>query len=138
MIMAALGLVPSAVLEAREVLPGPIRAQVVSVYDGDTITVRARVWLGQDIEVSVRLDGIDTPELRGKCEDEKELARKAREFLIKLAGDTVMLRDIHYGKYAGRVIARVLTEDGEDLVAALINAGHGRPYSGGKRQGWCR
>ncbi len=138
MVLAALGLVPSAALEAGEVLPGPLPAQVVSVYDGDTITVRARIWLGQDIEVSVRLDGIDTPELRGKCEDEKKLAQKARDFLIKLAGDTVMLRDIHYGKYAGRVIARVLTEDGEDLVAALINAGHGRPYSGGKRQGWCR
>ena len=138
MALAACGLVPSASLAAGEVLHGPIPAQIVSVYDGDTITVRARIWLGQAVETQVRLDGIDTPELRGKCEDEKKLAQKARDFLIKLAGDTVMLRDIHYGKYAGRVIARVLTEDGEDLVAALINAGHGRPYSGGKRQGWCR
>ncbi len=136
-IMAALGLVPSAVLEAREVLPGPILAQVISIYDGDTITVRARIWLGQAVETQVRLDGIDTPELKGKCKGEKKLAQKARDFLIELAGDTVTLRDIHYGKYAGRVVARVFIERGTDIVAALLNAGHGRLYSGGKRQGWC-
>jgi endonuclease YncB( thermonuclease family) len=37
--LAALGITTPAGLEAREVLPGPIPAQVVSVYDGDTITV---------------------------------------------------------------------------------------------------
>jgi micrococcal nuclease len=135
--LAALGIIGPVALEAREVLPGPIPAQVVSVYDGDTITVRARIWLGQEIETKVRLDGIDAPELRGKCEDEKELAKNARDFLIKLAGDTVMLRNIRYGKYAGRVVAKVFNENGDNLVASLIHAGYGRPYSGGKRQGWC-
>jgi micrococcal nuclease len=135
--LAALGITGPALLEARETLLGPIQAQVISVYDGDTITVRARIWLGQEVETRVRLDGIDTPELRGKCKGEKELAKKARDFLAKLAGNTVTLRNIRYGKYAGRVIARVLTEGGEDLVAALIHSGHGRPYSGSKRQGWC-
>ena len=138
MALTAFGLVPSAYLAASEILPGPIPAQVVSVYDGDTITVRAHIWLGQEVETQVRLDGINTPELRGKCEGEKKLAQKARDFLIELAGGTVTLRDIHYGKYAGRVVARVFTERGEDLVAALLNAGHGRPYSGGQRQGWCQ
>ena len=137
-IIAALAALGPVALEAREVLPGPISAQVVSVYDGDTMTVRARIWLGQEVEIKVRLDGIDTPELRGKCEGEKALAKKARDFLVKLAGRTVMLRDIRYGKYAGRVVAKVFSESGEDLVASLIHAGHGRPYSGGKRQGWCR
>ena len=136
--LVALGAVPSASLAAGEVLHGPIPAQIVSVYDGDTITVRARIWLGQAVETQVRLDGIDTPELKGKCKGEKKLAQKARDFLIELAGDTVTLRDIHYGKYAGRVVARVFTERGEDIVAALLNAGHGRLYSGGKRQGWCQ
>ena len=122
---------------AGEVLPGPIPAKIVSVYAGDTITVRAHIWLGQDVETKVRLDGIDTPEINGKCDDEKTLAVKARDFLAEQAGDAVMLRDIHYGKYAGRVVASVSTESGIDLVAALIAAGHGRAYSGGKRRGWC-
>jgi micrococcal nuclease len=135
--LAALAITCPAFSEAREVLPGPIPAQVVSVYDGDTITVRARIWLGQEVETKVRLDGIDTPELRGKCEGEKALAKKARDFLTDLAGSTVTLRDIRYGKYAGRVVAKVFTESGEDIVASLIHAGHGRAYSGGKRQGWC-
>ncbi len=122
---------------AGEVLPGPIPAKIVSVYDGDTITVMAHIWLGQDVETKVRLDGIDTPEIKGKCDAEKMAAVKARDFLAELAGDAVTLRDIHYGKYAGRVVASVPTESGMDLVAALIAAGHGRAYSGGKRRGWC-
>jgi micrococcal nuclease len=137
MIVALAALSITSAPEAREVLPGPIPAQVISVYDGDTLTVRARIWLGQEIETKVRLDGIDAPELRGKCKGEKEMAKKARDFLAKLAGSTVMLRNIRYGKYAGRVLAKVFTEGGDDLVASLIHSGHGRAYSGGKRQGWC-
>ena len=35
-----------------------------------------------------------------------------------------------------RLIADVWI-DGRSLAAALIQAGLGRPYAGGKRQGWC-
>jgi len=76
---------------AGEVLPGPMPAKIVSVYNGDTITVRAHIWLGQDVETKVRLDGIDTPEINGKCDAEKTLAVKARDFLAEQAGDAVML-----------------------------------------------
>ena len=31
---------------AGEMLPGPIPAEIVSVVDGDTISVRAHIWLG--------------------------------------------------------------------------------------------
>ena len=48
-----------------------------------------------------------------------------------------MLRNIHYGKYAGRVLARVETSDGEDLNTLLLEAGLARVYDGGKRRSWC-
>ena len=48
---------------AEDVLPGPIPATIERVVDGDTIDVRARIWLGQEIVVRVRLAGLDAPEL---------------------------------------------------------------------------
>ena len=38
---------------AGDVVPGPVPARVVAVIDGDTITVRARIWLGQDASASM-------------------------------------------------------------------------------------
>ena len=112
-------------------------ARVVSVYDGDSIKVEAEIWPGLTWSGSVRVDGVDTPEIRGKCDAEKAAAVAARDFVAARAGDRVTLYDVQLGKYAGRVVARVQLDDGADLTHALIDAGHGRPYDGGKREGWC-
>lgn len=115
-----------------------VPATVVSVYDGDTITVDAFPWPGQTQRTSVRISGIDTAELRGKCPLEKEKARAAKARTIELAGDAVTLVDIHLGKYAGRVVASVILKDGRDLATVLMNDGFARPYSGkGTRKSWC-
>lgn len=135
----ALILVPARLTPARETLPGPVRAEVVRVHDGDTLIVRARIWLGQVVSTKVRLAGVDAPELRGRCAREKKMARAARRFVEgKLAGGSITLRDIRFGKYAGRVLARVITAEGEDLGQALIAAGLARPYRGGRRGRWCQ
>lgn len=127
-------------------LAGPVPAQVVSVLDGDTLEVRVRLWLGQELRTRVRLAGIDAPELSARCEGARALARRARAFLVAQigsaegaggAGGTVRLRDIRNGKYAGRVVARVETPDGEDLGRSLIASGLARPYGGGRRKPWC-
>jgi len=121
-----------------DVLMGPVPAQVLEITDGDTLKVRARIWLGQDVDISVRLAGVDTPELRGRCERERQLAQSARRLVETLIGDRpVILHDIRYGKYAGRVLARVTTDGGEDLAARLIADGLGREYGGAARRGWC-
>ena len=78
------------------------------VIDGDTLVVRARIWLGQEVETAVRLDGIDTPELKSPCAAERELADRARDTITGVAdGRRVVLRDVRYGKFAGRVLARI-------------------------------
>ncbi len=143
-------LIPSLVLSVLLVMPavslvggpdpitGPIRARVLRVFDGDTLVVRARIWLGQEVETRVRLEGVDAPELRGRCARERDLAASARDFVEeRIGGGEVTLREIQYGKYAGRVVARVETEAGEDLTAILIAAHLGRPYGGGGRESWC-
>ena len=122
----------------RDVLAGPVPAEVIEVLDGDTIAVKARIWLGQELATRVRLSGIDAPELHGKCDRERRLAAAARDFLgARLADRPVLLRDVQFGKYAGRVVARVVTDKGEDVADALIEAGLARPYGGGTRRPWC-
>lgn len=123
---------------AREAMEGPVAARVLDVVDGDTLRVRARIWLGQEVTTLVRLDGVDAPELAASCNSERRLARQAREFVrARIGGAAVVLTDIRFGKYAGRVVARVASADEEDLAGALIGAGMGRPYSGGSRASWC-
>ena len=123
---------------AGEVVPGPVPARVLTVIDGDTIAVRARIWIGHDVETRVRLAAVDAPELRGGCERERLLAATARDFLIeKIGGAVVTLTDIRYDKFGGRVLARVQTVAGDDLAALLVGAGLGRAYRGGKRLSWC-
>ncbi len=137
--LAAFAVLASAPACASEVLAGPVPATVLDVIDGDTITVRARIWLGQAIETRVRLADIDTPELRGRCERERALAEAARDTLIAgIADRPVVLSDIRYGTYAGRVVARVSAEGLVDFGQTLLSAGLARAYSGrGPRPDWC-
>jgi micrococcal nuclease len=122
-----------------EALPGPIPARIVKVVDGDTVLVRARIWLDQDVETNVRLRGVDTPERHGKCQDERDAAQTALDFTSqRLSHDQVTLHDVTHDKYGKRVIARIVTAEGEDLSAALIKAGLGREYYGGRKIEWCR
>lgn len=119
-------------------MPGPFAADVVEVVDGDTLEVRVQIWLGQDVITRVRMTGIDTPELRGKCPAEKAMAQAAKEMLARLVADGgVVLRDVSYDKYGGRVLAVVSTRDGRNLAELLIAAGLARPYGGTARAGWC-
>jgi endonuclease YncB( thermonuclease family) len=121
-----------------EVLTGPVQATLIEVIDGDTLKVRARIWLGQEVETSVRLSGIDAPEHNGTCASERRLAAAATEFLHRqLAEGALVLNDIVHDKYGGRVVARVATEDGRDLGRSLVAAGLARHYDGGARPDWC-
>lgn len=143
-LLAAALLLPGAAGAGSRV-PGPLPARVMEVVDGDTLEVRVTIWLDQELITRVRLEGIDTPESRSDCADEKRMAQAAKEKLATLVGPamegrgngTIRLHDVVYDKYGGRVRARVTLADGTDLAQALIRAGHARPYEGGKRQPWC-
>ena len=124
------------VATAADLIPGPINARVVSVYDGDTLKVDAEPWPGLTARTSVRVAGVDTPEIRGKCQAEKDMAIRARDFVRTTVGAQVQLTSIRPGKYAGRVVA-VVWVDGRKLSELLIAEGLGRPYHGGRREGWC-
>lgn len=114
---------------------GPTRAALERVVDGDTVRFRVAIWIDQELSVSVRVAGIDAPELfRPKCAAEKALAREAKAFVAAfLDGRETTLHDIEQGKYAGRVVARI-EADGADLGDALVEAGLA---VSGPRGRWC-
>lgn len=119
-------------------LPGPIPAEVVRVVDGDTIRVKAKIWVDQTVEVSVRLRGIDAPEIfRPKCEAEKTLARTAKASVAAAApvGSQVTITEITRDKYGGRVVANVIVNDGETLADRLLAQGQAIPE--GVTKPWC-
>jgi endonuclease YncB( thermonuclease family) len=128
----------STTIWADPAITGPISAKVIKIYDGDTFTVEAYPWPGLEAKASVRVDGVDTPEIRGKCEVEKQKAVEARDFVKGLIlGEVIQLENVKHGKYAGRVVAKVLLDGGESLAEKIINQGLGREYHGGAREGWC-
>lgn len=107
-------------------------AIVLSVTDGDTFVIKTD---GVPYEV-VRVAGLDTPEIKGRCRAEVDLAHAARERAGELLGDRVMI-ERHKVGYYGRTIASVQLEDGRDFTSVMIAEGLGRAYHQGRRRSWC-
>ena len=105
-----------------ETLPGPIPAEVIRIVDGDTVRVRAHIWINQSIEISVRIAGIDAPEIaRPDCRAERQQADAAKAEVSALIGaDMVRLYNVRLGKYAGRVVADIKAANGTDIATQLV------------------
>jgi len=128
---------PSAMRVAAAAFEGPVRADVVRVIDGDTFEAAARIWLGEAIDIHVRIEGIDAPELHARCDEERSRAEAARAYLARrIGGGEVELSGVRYDKYGGRVRATVRDSRG-DVGEAMIAGGLARPYHGGRRRPWC-
>ena len=115
-----------------------IVSKVISVYDGDTFRVDIESLppiVGKNIPI--RLNGVDTPEIQGKCQYEKDLALKARDFVRnKLANaKEIKLTNLQRGKYF-RVVANVLL-DGVSLEQDLLENKLAYKYTGGSKSSWC-
>ena len=115
-----------------------IVSKVISVYDGDTFRVDIDSLppiVGKNIPI--RLNGVDTPEIQGKCQQEKDLALEARDFVRnKLANaKEIKLTKLQRGKYF-RVVADVYF-DGVSLEQELLDNELAYKYTGGKKSSWC-
>jgi len=103
------------------------RAEVISIYDGDTITVDVDEGFGDSTKEILRLARINAPEVRG---EERNKGLEARDWL-RLAIPPGSQIFIHTdkdktGKY-GRYIAEIYTlEDGNyiNLNDELVLTGH--------------
>ena len=117
----------------------PVSA-VTSVYDGDTFRVNLPDEWPKLVgyHMPVRVAHIDTPEMKGECQEEIDLAREAKQATVAMlrAGKIVELRNVRRGKYF-RVIAEVFV-DGKSLGDELLRRGLAVRYEGGhKSKEWC-
>ena len=113
-------------------------SKVISVYDGDTFRVDIDSLppiVGKNIPI--RLNGVDAPEIQGKCQQEKDLALEARDFVRnKLANaNEIKLTKLQRGKYF-RIVADVMI-DGVSLETELLENKLAYKYTGGKKSSWC-
>ena len=108
-------------------------AFVIKVYDGDTITIiyenesDKKVYKG-----SVRLRGIDTPELRTKNKNEKEIALEAKKEMVELVYKRyIKLKNIDYDKY-GRILADIYVKN-INISEYMVNKRFAVKYDGGTK-----
>ncbi len=86
---------------------------VIKVYDGDTITIASKLPYKNSplYRFSVRLNGIDCPEIKGKNNDEKQCAEIAKQEISNLIlNKMVYLKNVKTEKY-GRILADVYIND---------------------------
>jgi endonuclease YncB( thermonuclease family) len=116
-----------------------VPAVVDYVIDGDTFAATVKIEEDIGVPIHVRIINIDAPELKGRCVFEIDKANIAKDALSALlpSGVTVDLQNVKDDKFLGRIDASVILPDGRDVGEIMIQANFARPYSGGKRQGWC-
>lgn len=113
----------------------------VKNYDGDTITVSipgVHPLIGE--KISVRVLGVDTPEIKGKSKCEKNKARTAQrlvENLLKNAKN-IELKNVQRDKYF-RILADVVA-DGKSIKDLVIKNHLAYQYDGSTKLNldWCR
>lgn len=130
---------------------------VIEVYDGDTIKTRLTLPNPLDV-ISVRIYGIDTPEMpaksyyetgklgRAQCVKEAELALAAQDHLdtfVKQHGGMLLLKGYSWDKYGGRINADAYVIDLKtatevNVADEMISKGYAVEYFGGtKTKDWC-
>ncbi|NDD82990.1 hypothetical protein EBZ38_01725 [bacterium] len=116
-------------------------AIVTRVIDGDTVAIEAK-WVPAPLkpEISIRIYGVDTPEVKGRaqCQTEAILGAKASEYTKKLVSGAkdkkvVLLK---WDKYGGRILGDIIL-DNKSLREALIQNGYAKEYYGDAKTSWC-
>lgn len=124
-------------MEAKHTYGNLHVTKVDRVHDGDTFIVSiegVHPIIGH--EVSVRINGIDAPEITDHRPEIKALAVEARDFVAYRLSQTknVELIDLQRDKYF-RLLADVYL-DGVNLGDELIEAGLAHPYDGHTKPLW--
>ena len=114
-------------------IPKVTYGKVIKVYDGDTITVAARPYKSESpCRFSIRLSGIDCPEIRSRDQGERDAAVLVKNRLSDLILEKyVSLYNVKIDKY-GRLLCDVY--HGQIHVNNwLLNSRLAVTYDGGKK-----
>jgi endonuclease YncB( thermonuclease family) len=125
-------------IEYKDTIPFifPItHGKVVKIYDGDTITIASKLPYNESpiYRFQVRLNGIDTPEIKGKTNEEKELAKTSKNTLNNMIYNKIVrLEKVSNEKY-GRILAEVYLGD-TNINKYMISSCYAVEYDGGTKK----
>ena len=146
---------PDAKIASRYELGNPIAAYITKIYDGDTITVKFYQFNNMVYQESIRIEGIDTPEIcvrdkMNKFSNLEELTgRYVRDYVRELAKNGnnncyINIKSLD-DKY-GRPICQVYLDQQQypinkcpkleeclHLNQHLLDKGYAKPYNGGTK-----
>lgn len=150
------------VVPVRKTFTYPLDVKDAVIHDGDTIThvhliLEPTVVPDRDLgfnlhalegnllltKQSIRLTGIDTPEMKGKTKRERALAVAARDWLSRqllAPGATVHVESVEHPDKYGRILGRihVTAVDGSTFCVndRMVELGFAHRYDGGTKQRW--
>lgn len=111
-------------------------SKVIKNYDGDSCWI-AIIKENRVVKICCRLDGIDTPELRGGSAEETEVAKIARDKLAELVDDRLMFVKINDQDKYGRYLITLFDSNDESTALnvnkELVRCGLACEYDGGKK-----
>jgi micrococcal nuclease len=113
-------------------------AKCVYVYDGDTVhIVFKQPHSTECFKWIIRMNGIDTPEMKSKNVNEKQAAVAARDFLSNLILDKIIIVECgDFDKY-GRLLGELYLEGNPvSLSKQMIEKGYAKAYDGGTKEGF--
>lgn len=122
---------PRFTFEGKEYL-----GKCIGVYDGDTITIAIKPFTNDKIyKYSVRLAGIDTPEIRTKNPREKKRAIEVRDLLReKILNKLIIIKCGLFDKY-GRLLGHIYNKNKtENINKWLIYNDLAYVYNGGTKK----
>ena len=113
------------------------KATVDRVIDGDTIDVVLDLGFDISYRGRIRFEGINAPESRTRDAVEKQAGLAAKRYVedwINGLERRVIIQTSldDRGKF-GRILGRILNDEGECLNDEMVSLGHATPYHGGKR-----
>jgi micrococcal nuclease len=114
-------------------------ADVLEVYDGDTLTVIIDLGFSLTVKTKVRLMGIDTAEMKSEDPEVKKLATASRDFIREQVLEKKVLLKSHKPDKYGRALADIwpLNDDWtpvpKTLSEMMIEKGFAKSYDGGTK-----
>lgn len=122
--------------ELSHFYPDIKKGRVIKVYDGDSITIASRIPESKNNNIykfNLRLNRIDTPEIKSKNLLEKRYAIKIRDILCKkIMNKMVNIKVIKQDKY-GRYLAEVSYKK-LNINNWLLNNNYALLYDGGAKR----
>lgn len=110
-------------LKSIEALTYKFYATVLKIIDGDTIKLNVDLGFSVSTNVSIRIKGMNAPEINRA--ESAEAGKASRDYLALIipVGSQIVIHTEKYRQSFTRFIGDVYTEDGRSVAELMVNAG---------------